>query len=85
MIFAGCYQFIPCNLHFMMYDCEKEWFCNEADEDPKGVNVVHGYSHLFIKGQFWNELYKTFEKVNVTIEFYVYEREIPINVNDVVL
>lgn len=49
----------------MMFDCEMEWFCNEADEDAQGVHLIHGYSHLFHTGNFWNELYTIFERVSV--------------------
>lgn len=65
--FSGTYKIIPCHLHFMMYDCEKEWFCHEADDDSQGIHVIHGYKHLFHKEYFWNELYRAFENVSVLI------------------
>lgn len=65
---VGIYQFILCHLHFLLFDCEKDWFCPEADNDSQGVHMIHGYSHLFKKGKFWHKLYNVFEKVSVSCE-----------------
>lgn len=46
-------------------------FCKEAEEDAKGVQVIHGAANMFYEGKSFRQIFLAYEKVPRGFNFLV--------------